>query len=460
MSWVALVMAIVLAMPTFAMGQVPKLECPDRVNEHTLVRAHVKGIDPKTGLDWEVLPPEKVDRATTAPDVLEFTAPPGEYVVRLAVFTFSQETGFKITRLSRKVTIGRAEPPLAPPGPPITPPVPPKVKPDPVAATGRITFGNSGCTATVIYPRRADGRWDVLTAAHCVTTANRGRLNLRTGQSVSVRVVKTNSDADICWLVTEEPAEGLPFAELAPEIPDAGTAVWHNGYGVDRPENREDGVVDGQSSGGQLRMTLNVSSGDSGGGIFRSDTGQLVAVVCCTQSRGQKTTMYGGSSVMAARLRPTSSEVDAQPTQEIFAPPAPMPDPRSGWAPPAPMPEPKQEIDGNWGHPAPMPSAVEKKVYIVAEEKCLKLDDDVETRAGRVPLGGLLLSILVTAGLLPPGVSKLIAVIKAIRAARQAAAPAPPQRMDQPIVMDKSAFEALLAASHPPGVKPVNESQR
>jgi hypothetical protein len=79
------------------------------------------------------------------------------------------------------------------------------------------------------------------------------------------------------------------------------------GYGIDRPGNREDGRVTGaETPDGQLQMELSVSSGDSGGGIFRSDTNELVAVVCCTTDRGRKTLMYGGSAERAGRMRPVS----------------------------------------------------------------------------------------------------------------------------------------------------------
>jgi len=51
-------------------------------------------------------------------------------------------------------------------------------------------------------------------------------------------------------------------------------------------------------------MTLSVSHGDSGGGIFREDTGELVANVCCTKGIGLKTTMWGGCSTKALALLP------------------------------------------------------------------------------------------------------------------------------------------------------------
>src|SRR5262249_36997558 len=99
--------------------------------------------------------------------------------------------------------------------------------------------------------------------------------------------------------------DGLPYALLARTDPAPGTAVWHNGYGVDKPGNREDGVVTAApNADGQLQFRLSVSSGDSGSGIFRADTGELVGVVCCTTGLGVNTAMWGGASTTALRLRP------------------------------------------------------------------------------------------------------------------------------------------------------------
>jgi hypothetical protein len=105
--------------------------------------------------------------------------------------------------------------------------------------------------------------------------------------------------------VTDAAVDDLPVANLAAKNPPVGTEIWHMGYGIDKPGNREDGRVTGtETRDGQLPMELSVSSGDSGGGIFRADTNELIAVVCCTTERGRKVLMFGGSAERAARLRP------------------------------------------------------------------------------------------------------------------------------------------------------------
>ena len=204
------------------------------------------------------------------------------------------------------------EPDPKPKDPPTAP------KSDPIGATGRLRFGSAGCTATVIGPKRQDGRYDVLTAAHCNGgKGDRGTLTLKNGITVGVTVVAKNERADLCWMVTDTVVGDLPFAVIATANPAVGTAIWHMGYGVDVPGNREDGEVLGETTDGQLQMKLSVSSGDSGSGIFRADTGELVAVVCCTTGRGTKTIMYGGCAVEARKLRPATTDLEAWVPKEM-----------------------------------------------------------------------------------------------------------------------------------------------
>ncbi len=182
----------------------------------------------------------------------------------------------------------------------------PLPKPEPKAALGRLTMGTAGCTCTVIGPRRADGKWDILTASHCLPgRVTRGKVAMPDGRTLAVTLAAREPGSDLAWLVTDETHAALAFANLAAKAPGPGTAIWHAGYGIDRPGNVEEGqVLAGESRDRQLSMSLSVSSGDSGGGIFRKDTGELIAVVCCTRSIGRRATMFGGSSVRAVELRP------------------------------------------------------------------------------------------------------------------------------------------------------------
>ena len=236
-----------------------------------------------------------------------------------AEVSFSILADGELVTVRKTVPVKRAglPPPPPPPPPPPTPPAPmPPAKADPAKALVRIQFGNAGCTATVIGPRRSDGKWDLLTAAHCISGPGaKGTGKLLDGRSVNLVAGVRAEEPDLCWLCTVEPHDSLPFAELAREVPAAGVPIWHAGYGVDRPGNREVGVTVGESTGGQLEMRLSVSSGDSGGGIFREDTGELIAAVCCTSARGAVARVWGGSSVVARRLRPVLTSGDWSPME-------------------------------------------------------------------------------------------------------------------------------------------------
>ena len=91
--------------------------------------------------------------------------------------------------------------PTRPPAPD-TPPTEPT--PDPLGAIVRISSGNVGCSATVIGPRRPDGRYWVLSAAHCVNGAGqRWTMRFRDGRQTGAVVVNFNRAADWAWLVTD-----------------------------------------------------------------------------------------------------------------------------------------------------------------------------------------------------------------------------------------------------------------
>lgn len=220
---------------------------------------------------------------------------------------------------------GRALPPpggggVTPPPPPTAPqppPAKPEPKPDAPQAIARIQFGNSGCTATVIGPRRGDGRYWVLTAAHCVqAVGQRGTMWMLDGRTLGIQVAALDRRSDCSWCVTDTTTEVLPFALLAETDPTPGQKVWHAGYGVHIPGSREEGVVvAGSNPDGQVQFKLSVSSGDSGGGICLDESGRVVSTVCCTTARGQYADVWGAGPAAIRRTLPT-----AMPTNDGWTP--------------------------------------------------------------------------------------------------------------------------------------------
>lgn len=291
-----------------------------KVKAHRLVRLQAKGVPEGAALIWDVTPEDAVDVEEVGQRIV-FSAASGEYKVRCRAITF-REGKTEVASARVVVTIEGG----------ITPsPTPtPKDRLDPVKATGRLRFGSAGCTATVVGPRRTDGRWDVLTASHCTgEVGSRGSISLKDGRSLAVTCVARDRRCDISWLTTDDATQGdLYYAVVSSENPAVGTEVWHQGYGVDRPGNHEAGVITGvENSDGQLRLRISVSSGDSGSGFFRRDNGELVSVVCC----GSGLDVWGGSALAARRLRPGVMREEL----EVNAPWHPIPLPRH-WSSMAP----------------------------------------------------------------------------------------------------------------------------
>jgi len=114
---------------------------------HSLVKLKAEGADAKAGMLWRVYPSVNVQRATNPRGVFEFAAPPGTYEVELLAITAGPGGDLVIDEARQTIVIGPATPDPKPIPPPDT-------KPDPAKALGKIRFGNAGCTATVIGPRR------------------------------------------------------------------------------------------------------------------------------------------------------------------------------------------------------------------------------------------------------------------------------------------------------------------
>lgn len=282
--------ALLLLFAGGCMVQALEIQGETKFKQHRKVVLWGKGAPESAALIWDVSDEDRCEVEEQG-GKLYLWAPPGKYTVKCRAVTIKE--GKAHIETARKTIEIEAD--IARPLPP------PEKKADPEGAIGKLRMGNAGCTATVIYPRRGDGKWDILTAAHCTRSANKGTVTLASGKVLKVSVAVRDTPSDICWLVTDEAHEELPYAHLAKEAPPVGTAIWHRGHGIDRPGNKETGKVTGAvDKSGMLWMAIKVSSGDSGCGLFRGDTNEVVATLYGTSGRST----IGGSCVAAWRLRP------------------------------------------------------------------------------------------------------------------------------------------------------------
>jgi len=183
--------------------------------------------------------------------------------------------------------------------------LPPPLKAE--EAIGLLDMGRSRCTATIIGPVYSDDPTvDVLSAGHCIALGQTCKFTLKDGRILTLKCVAHEAASDCAWLQGVKPVGDVPYLLLADELPAKGSGVWHQGYGVDRPNNRELGTFTGVASGGkQCQFRLSVSPGDSGGAIVLNDSGRVMSPVCCTTRLAGTGDVWGASPLRAAELRPS-----------------------------------------------------------------------------------------------------------------------------------------------------------
>lgn len=191
----------------------------------------------------------------------------------------------------------------------------PRLKPPhfkPGDAIGQTRFGNAGCSATIIGPVGDDDHFiDVLTAAHCQEKGARGTMKIKDGRAFEVECIAIDHKADVAWLRAERPAGPVPFLLMADESPVPGAKVWHMGYGIDKPANKEEGHFVGETPDAQkFQYRLSVSPGDSGGGILLTSNSRVLSPVCCTTRLGGTGDVWGGTPARALAIRPHKATRD------------------------------------------------------------------------------------------------------------------------------------------------------
>lgn len=216
-------------------------------------------------------------------------------------------------------------PPFIPPPDIDTPP--PDGAPDPLQAIGKIAMQGGYCSGTVIGPRASDGRWRIVSAAHCFKRVGEECTFIqRTGVSRKITVTAIDRKADIAICVTDTGQGAMAFTHVASSTPPAGTKIWHAGYGRHIPGNRENGeVLGGPNNDNQVKYHLSVSPGDSGGGIVMDAGGNLISPVCCTTRLDGPGNVWGGSPEHIRRMIATPTDYIELSPVEMPPPPVEMP---------------------------------------------------------------------------------------------------------------------------------------
>lgn len=213
------------------------------------------------------------------------------------------------------------------PKPPDIDTPPPDGAPDPIHSIGKIALQGGYCSGTVIGPRQSDGRWRIVSAAHCFKRAGEDATFIqRTGVSRKITCIALDRRADIAICVTDANQGSMAFTYIADRTPAAGTKVMHAGYGRHIPGNVEKGeVLGGPNDDNQVKYHLSVSPGDSGGGIVIDDAGHLLSPVCCTTRLDGPGNVWGGSPEHIRRMIATPTDYIELAPIEMPPPPIEMP---------------------------------------------------------------------------------------------------------------------------------------
>lgn len=212
----------------------------------------------------------------------------------------------------------------------VPPPAPDPDKPpdtgrvDAWNAIGKIAMSGGYCSGTVIGPRRDDGRYTIVSAAHCFKqVGERATFIQREGTSRPVTVIAIDRRADIALCRTDTGQGDMAYTLVADRTPAWGTKVWHGGYGRHNPGNKEAGnFVTGPNPDGQNEYEISVSPGDSGGGIVADANGHLLSPVCCTTRLDGFGRVWGGSPEKIRQMLATPTDFIDLPPIEMPPPPA------------------------------------------------------------------------------------------------------------------------------------------
>lgn len=199
-------------------------------------------------------------------------------------------------------------------------------------AIGKIAMQGGYCSGTVVGPRSTDGRYKIVSAAHCFKQVGEKAMFIqRDGITRPITVIAIDRRADIAICSTDTGQGKMAYTDIASATPHPGTRIWHGGFGRHIPGNKETGeVVSGPNQDGQVKYRLSVSPGDSGGGIITDANGLLLSPVCCTTRLDGPGEVWGGSPEQIRRMIATPTDFIDLPPIEMPPPPKEMPAPGKG----------------------------------------------------------------------------------------------------------------------------------
>lgn len=194
-------------------------------------------------------------------------------------------------------------------------------------AIGKLSMSNTHCTATIVGPvSPGDAKLEILTAAHCIRVNEAAMFKMADGKILHAKCVSRDGDTDAAWLIADNPGGEIPYLLLADDLPEKGEAVFHQGFGIDKPGNLETGTYSQVADAGRkCQFRLNVSPGDSGGAIVLDRSMRIVSPVCCSTNRGGMGDVFGATPMACARIRPSMVPTTDEPA--LWHPIAPFPFP-------------------------------------------------------------------------------------------------------------------------------------
>jgi hypothetical protein len=152
-----------------------------------------------------------------------------------------------------------------------------------VAASVKVSAGNSGGSGTCIHVDHQRGVAIIITCRHVTGSSPRNlTVTFPSGLKADGVLVSVDNQADLAAIAIST-KDDMPFIPVADAQPYKGEKLWQVGYPQGRGPVQREGSFLGYNSHNrsQWNLTMDATSipGDSGSGIFRVSDGKLVGVL-------------------------------------------------------------------------------------------------------------------------------------------------------------------------------------